>query len=227
MFLLGKPKNKVCVWRGGSWLGVSVQKLMPCQVKKCKTNCFYIYGNVISSLPFRIISMSVNVSFIVTQLPHIQFKMALETSSRPRYKRMRRDISQLSPVWRKVELFLSLVENQEQPVHDVEDYKHSREGFQKELVNPKRIHFSVILKGLCQKVMFTRIFQKNGEFNEALDLFQQILLYFFSHLLQRHKMFVHNNNLRMRDILVENLTNLIKSVNIFQTELLLLFIRCS
>ena len=39
-------------------------------------------------------------------------------------------------MWRKVEL-LSLVENQEEPVHYVEDYEHPREGFQKELVNPK------------------------------------------------------------------------------------------
>ena len=115
--------------------------------------------------------MSVNVSFIVTQLSHIQFKMALETSSRPRCKadeeRHLLAESNVEEGW----TFLSLVENQEEPVHDVEDYKHSREGFQKELVNPKIICLSIILKRLCQKVMFNRIFQKNGEFNEALDLF--------------------------------------------------------
>ena len=37
---------------------------------------------------------------------------------------------------------LSSVEDQEEPVHDVEDYKHPREGFQKELVNPKMRYFS-------------------------------------------------------------------------------------
>ena len=29
------------------------------------------------------------------------------------------------------------VKNQQEPVHNVEDDKHAREGFQKELVNPK------------------------------------------------------------------------------------------
>lgn len=38
----------------------------------------------------------------------------------------------------KVEL-LSLVENQEEPVHNVEEYEHPREGFQKELVNPPEL----------------------------------------------------------------------------------------
>ena len=84
-------------------------------------------------------SLSVNVSFIVTQLPHIQFKTALETAplqavSLAVLSRWEETFS--SPMWRKVEL-LSLVENQEEPVHYVEDYEHPREGFQKELVNPK------------------------------------------------------------------------------------------
>ena len=66
---------------------------------------------------------------------------------------------------------MSLVEDQEEPVHDVEDYKHPREGFQKEFVNPKMRYFSRVFVGLRQKVMFTRNFQKKGEFSEALVLF--------------------------------------------------------
>ena len=83
--------------------------------------------------------MSVNVSFIVTQLPHFQFKTALETRSQPCCEA---DEERHFLADSNVEAGGALVEDQEEPVHDVEDYKHPREGFQKELVNPKMRYFS-------------------------------------------------------------------------------------